>query len=92
MWHEYVQYVQGAATTGVLYIKDVLKILLISQENNCWSLFFIKKRLPTEMCSCEISNILWTPILKIIYLQMIADQMIVCNKILLEKIRAVFCI
>ena len=76
--------------------KVFLKVLWISQENICvgvrktsaWSCNFTKKETPTQMFSCEISNIFKNSYFEK-HLRKTADKMI-CNKILLEKIRAVF--
>ena len=52
----------------VLFKKGVLKNFAnFTGKHLCWSLFFNKvanPQAPTQMCSCEISKILRTPILK----------------------------
>ena len=52
----------------VFFKKGVLKNFAnFTGKHLCWSLFFNKvasPQAPTQMCSCEISKILRTPILK----------------------------
>ena len=81
--------------------KVFLKILLISQENTCVGVsFLIKLQVwgPATLLKRDYNTyvFLWnqqnfTNTYFEEYLRTTADQMI-CNKILLEKIRAVFCI
>ena len=62
-----VQYVQKQPPE-VFFKKGVLKNFAnFTGKHLCWSLFFNKvarPQAPTQMCSCEISKILRTPILK----------------------------
>ena len=88
-----VQYVQKQPPE-VFFKKDVLKNFAnLTEKHLCWSLFLIKMEAwetPAQMFSCEISKIFKSTYFEE-HLRTTADQTI-CNKILLEKIRAVFCI
>ena len=86
-----VQYVQKQPPE-VFFKKGVLKNFAnLTEKHLCWSLFLIKMEAwetPAQMFSCEISKIFKNTYFEE-HLRTTADQMI-CNKILLEKIRAVF--
>ena len=87
-----VQYVQKQPPEVFYNKKGVLKNFAnLTEKHLCWSLFLIKMEAwetPAQMFSCEISKIFKSTYFEE-HLQTTTDQMI-CNKILLEKIRAMF--